>query len=313
MPANVGTIWNLPNFHGELFTASPQNTPFLSIMGGIDGARTKITKNFEFPTSVNYNLRNPGQNVVSENASITAPAPTSIQTAQVINTCQIHHEAVRVTYQKMANNGRVTGLNTSGEIANPNDLSKQIDWHLKQMANDIEFSFIQGAYTQVAASADVGGTRGMVEACQLAGGTNENANAGALDLALLQSFFLEMYNNGADFEDMLLYVPGTYKQQISQIYGFAPTDRSVGGVNISQIEMDFGRVGIVPSRYAPANTILAIDVAKTAPVFQEIPDKGILFYEELAKTGASETGQLYGHVGLDHGPAFAHGRLHNIG
>ena len=311
MPLNVGTIWNLPNFHGELYSASPQNTPLLSIMGGINAG--VITPNFEFPTAVQYALAAPGQNVVSENAAFAAPAATSIQRAQVFNTCQIHQAAVRVSYQKIANLQRLTGLATAGATPNPQDeLDWQIEQHLKQFANDIEFSFIQGAFVQAVNSGVVGQTRGMVQACALAGGTNINALGGALDLPQLQALWLAMFNAGADFEDVILYVPAGYKQTISGLYGFAPADRNVGGVNIQQIETDFGRVGVVASRYAPANTIIAIDVAKTRPVFQEIPDKGILFYEDLAKVGAGDAGQLYGHVGLDHGPSFAHGVVTNL-
>jgi len=38
----------------------------------------------------------------------------------------------------------------------------------------------------------------------------------------------------------------------------------------------------------------------------------MFFVEELAKRGASEERQLYGEVGLDHGPAFMHGCIINI-
>jgi len=102
------------------------------------------------------------------------------------------------------------------------------------------------------------------------------------------------------------------KQRISALYGFAPTDRNVGGVNIEQIETDFGPIGIVLSRFAPANTVLAIEVSVCAPVFQPVPGKGVLFYEPLSKTGASESGQIFGQIGLDHGPAFMHGVLGNV-
>ena len=311
MPANVGTIWNLPNFYGELYTASPQNTPLLALTGGLNGG--KRTPNFEFPTSVNYQLANPGQNVVSENAAFTAPGATSIQRAQVNNTCQIHQVAVRVSYQKMANMSRLTGLSTAGASVNVNDeLAWQIEQHLKQIANDVEFSFVQGTYNQVTESADIGATRSMVQAVQLAGGSNVDAAGVALSRALLQELFRDMFDAGAMFEDVILYCNSQYKQEISDIYGFAPADRNVGGLDIQQIETDFGRVGVVPSRYAPDNTVLAIDLSVVSPVFQEIPGKGLLFYEELSKVGAGEQGQLYGHVGLDHGPAFAHGRLHNL-
>ncbi len=311
MPANVGTIWNLPNFVGELYTASPNNTPMLSMIGGLNGGQR--TENFEFPTAVNYALAAPGQNVVTENAAFGAPAATSIARNQVFNTCQIQQLAVRVSYTKMANMNRLTGLATAGSSVSVKDeLAWQIEQHLKQMANDIEFSFIAGAFVQAVNSDTAGQTRGMNAAITGLGGTNVNAGAGALNRTHFQTLFAGMFNAGAEFGDVVLYCNAQYKQAISDIYGFAPADRNVGGVNIQQIETDFGRVGVVPSRYAIANTILAIDMSVTSPVFQEIPGKGLFFYEPLAKVGAGETGQLYGHVGLDHGPGFMHGRIFNI-
>ncbi len=311
MPANVGTIWNLPNFYGELYTASPQNTPLLSLIGGMNGG--KRSSNFEFPTSVNYALAAPGQNVVNENAAFAAPAATSIVRAQVNNTCQIHQHQVRVSYQKMANMNRLTGLSTANVTPNVTDeLNWQIEQHLKQIANDIEFSFVQGAYVQAVNSAVAGQTRGMVAAITGLGGANIDAGAVALTRPIMQNLFRTMFTNGAEFQDVLLYTGALYKQDITDIYGFAPMERNIGGLNITQIETDFGRVSVTASRYAPANQILAIDLSVVSPVFQEIPGKGLMFYEPLAKVGAGERGQLYGHVGLDHGPGFAHGRIFNL-
>ena len=311
MPGIVGTIWNMPNFYGELYTASPQNTPLLSMIGGLNGGKT--TPNFEFPTSLNYALNAPGQNVVTEQAAFAAPAPTSIGRAQVFNTCQIHQVSVRVSYTKMANMGRLTGLATTGVSVNPSDeLAWQIEQHLKQMANDIEFSFVQGVFAQAVNSGVAGQTRGMVATITGLGGTNINAGGAALNRTHLQNLFAGMFTAGAEFKDVILYTNAQYKQAISDIYGFAPADRTVGGLNIQQIETDFGRVGVIASRYAPDNQVLAIETSVLSPVYQEIPGKGLLFYEPLAKVGAGETGQLYGHVGLDHGPAFMHGRIHTI-
>ncbi len=42
MPNSVtgtGNTFHLPNFAGELFTASPTRTPFLSMIGGLSGGR----------------------------------------------------------------------------------------------------------------------------------------------------------------------------------------------------------------------------------------------------------------------------------
>ena len=63
----IGTSWNLPNYAGELFTADPTQTPFLSMIGGLTGGRQ--TDNFEFPTAVLYDFPEAEQPEISESAS----------------------------------------------------------------------------------------------------------------------------------------------------------------------------------------------------------------------------------------------------
>jgi hypothetical protein len=303
------TIWNLPNFSGELFTADALNTPFLTMIGGLTGGGL-VTPNFEFPTASQFQLPAAAQPAITENASLTAPAAANVVRNQVSNVCQLHHERITLSYVKESNGGRMTGLNTAGQANNaPDELAFQQARKLEKIARDVEFSFIQGVYNLAANAGQANQTRGILAATALAGGTQVPAVGAALSLPLMQSLFLQMYNNGATFSNLVLYVSGTYKQQISSIYGFAPQDRTVGGVNIQQLETDFGNIGIVVSRFAPANTVLGIEMSVCNPVFQEVPNKGVLFYEELAKTGASVDGQMFGQIGLDHGPSFAHGAL----
>lgn len=307
----MSTIWALPNFAGELFTADSTNTPLLTMSGGLTGG--KITQNFEFPTASQYQLPGAAQPNITENASLIAPASATIARAQVFNTCQIHHEAITLSYVKTSNYGRMQGLNTAGAVNNaPDELAFQQARKLEKIARDVEFSMVQGTFVQSVDADTAARTRGLIEAVQLAGGTNIDGAAGILDLAAMQGLFLTMYNNGATFSNLVLYVGGAVKQRISQIYGFAPSDRNIGGVNVQQIETDFGNVGIVVSRFAPALTVLAVEMSVISPVFCPVPDKGTLFYEELAKTGAGEYGQMFGQIGFDHGPSFAHGRLFNI-
>jgi hypothetical protein len=47
-------------------------------------------------------------------------------------------------------------------------------------------------------------------------------------------------------------------------------------------------------------------------VFLNIPGKGVLFEEELAKTGASDKSQIYGEIGLAYGNQAAHGVLRGL-
>jgi hypothetical protein len=283
----------------------------LTMSGGLTGG--KRTTNFEFPVSSDYALPAAAQPAITETASLTAPAGVQVARTQQTNVVQIHHEAIQLSYHKMGNLGRLSGLNTQGQQNNaPDELAFQQARKLEKIARDIEFSFVQGTYNLAANAGQANTTRGLVEVCQIAGGTNVNGQAAQLDFALMQSLFLSMYNAGAPFSNVVLYVGGALKQRISAIYGFAPTDRNVGGVAIKQLETDFGNIGIVVSRFAPANTVLAVEMSQIAPVFLEVPGKGIMFYEELAKTGASEMGQMYGEVGLDYGAFYAHGRLFNV-
>ena len=313
MPGTTNTLLNFYDLRNELFTADQTNTPLLSMAGGLTGGMS--TKNFDFPTSVNYALPAAAQNTVSEVASLAAPAFTQVARAQVFNTCQIHHRAIQVSYKHMASMGRLSGIATAGTTTNVQDeVNFQIARHLEVIARDIEFSFLQGQYVAAANAAAVAQTRGITGAagaCALAGGTRINA-AAVLTLPVMQNFLLTMYNAGAPFKNMVLFVPGRLKQVISGIYGFAPTSRTVGGVNIEQIVTDFGNLGIVASRLTPANTIAAVEMDVVSPVFQEVPEKGTIFYEELGRAGGGSTGQIYGIVGFDHGPSFAHGELFNI-
>ena len=78
---------------------------------------------------------------------------------------------------------------------------------------------------------------------------------------------------------------------------------------IKQIETDFAMFGVVWAPNVPAATLLVADLSVCKPVFLPVPEKGVLFYEELAKTGASERGQIYGQIGLDYGPEEFHGTI----
>jgi len=53
-----GTTFNLPNFVGELFGITPEDTPFLSAIGGLTGGKSVAAKRFEWEF---YDLRAAGQ------------------------------------------------------------------------------------------------------------------------------------------------------------------------------------------------------------------------------------------------------------
>ena len=62
----------------------------------------------------------------------------------------------------------------------------------------------------------------------------------------------------------------------------------------------------------PAGTAVLFDPSIMAPVHQMVPGKGNFFLEPLAKTGAGETYQIFGQIGLDHGPEWMSAKFTNI-
>lgn len=314
MPENVtgmGTSWNLPNYAGELFTSDPRQTPLLSMIGGLSGG--KKTDNFEFPTDVQFNLPDPSQPAISEQASATAPAASHIVREQNTNVVQIFQEAIDITYVRQSNSGRMSGLNTAGAApAVADEKAWQVQQKLKKIARDVEYSFVAGKF-QRSTGVDVPNkTRGMLELA--ATSATIAAAGGALTKEMLKNLFRQMAENGAYFDNMVLFAGAYQKQAITALYeeqlGYnQPASRNVGGMNVTELETDFCKLGIVWNRFMPTDSLLVADVAHMAPVFQEVPGKGVLFEEALAKTGASDRSQLFGQIGLAHGPAWLHGSI----
>ena len=310
----VGTSFSLPNYAGELFTASPKKTPFLSMIGGLSGGKT--SDSFEFVTGQEYSLPAASQPSISENQSLTAPAPTHIAREQKTNTCQIFHESIDLSYAKLSQGGKLEGLNLAGQSANPKtEEDWQIEQKLAKMATDVEYTFLNGAY-QRATSADVAPkTRGMFELVKDV--TSVDASAAPLSKTLLDAFYLELVKNGAAWDNMVMFLGATLKQQVTNIYADQfnaqmGMGEKKAGMNVVTIETDFGLISIVLDTFVPDGSILVADVAHIAPVFCPVPGKGVLFVEELAKTGADNKKQLYGQIGLDHGMAFMHGAITNL-
>lgn len=88
--------------------------------------------------------------------------------------------------------------------------------------------------------------------------------------------------------------------------------RNVAGVNLQTLETDFGRLNLMLNRYMPDDEVAIVSLEELAPVILEIPGKGFLFEEDLAKTGSAERKQLYGEVGLKTGNERKHAKITNL-
>jgi hypothetical protein len=302
------TTFNLPNYVGELFMISPTATPFLSMIGGLNGGRS--TPSIDF--AVQYeSLPSASQPAILEGAA--APAASTETRAQENNCVQIFHESINISYTKLANIGQVTPISAGSSTddilgVNPIDDERahQVDLKLKKMALDIEYTFLNGTYARPVDNSSARKTRGILAAANI---TTVASGGAQLDSDIFDHILRDMFAANAPFTSPIILCGAYQKQRISDAWGYAPADRAIGGLNIQQIETDFGTFGIVLSRHLLASSLLIADIAYCAPVFMNIPGKGHLFEEELARVGASIQEQIYGEVGLAYGLGQFHGLI----
>ena len=121
-----------------------------------------------------------------------------------------------------------------------------------------------------------------------------DGKSATLTKALMQQLFKAMYDAGAIFSNMVLYVGSTQKQIITDIYSYAPTDRNVGCTNIKQIETDFGNIGIALDRFMPQTAVLAAELSVLAPVFQPVPGRGTSSMRNWPKQAPPKKGRSSG-------------------
>jgi len=163
-----GDTFDLPNYVGELFAVTPEDTPFLSAIGGLTGGESANATLFQWQ---GYDLRDASA-TRQRLEGADAPTPEARQRFNVTNVVEIHQEALELSYTKLAATGQFnsTGSSHAGSVglqgSNPvlNELDWQIQQHLKQIARDVEKSFITGTFNNPASNATARRTRGILEA-----------------------------------------------------------------------------------------------------------------------------------------------------
>ena len=304
----MGTTFNLPNFVGELFEITPSDTPLTSAIGGLTGGTAVDATTFQWQ---GYDLRDAGQNTKTEGAD--APPAEARVRQNITNVVQIHQETIDVSYTKQAAVGLHAGANIAGTNPVRDELNFQTQAMLKQVARDIEYSFIRGSYQAPTDNTTPRKTRGLLEAIT----TNVITNASPTPLTkeMVLDLMQKVWDNGGikESETATLLTNSALKRVLTRLFiteaGYQEQTRNVGGVNVTTIETDFGRVNIMLNRYMPTDTLAVSSLELLEPAFLHIPGKGFLFLEELAKVGASTRYQLYGEVGLKYGNERGHGKI----
>lgn len=169
--SGVLTNFNGPNFHGILHKASPEDSPFKSLIvgaqGGVGAGRVLIGdmtgRHREFEWQY-YNLREPSATRQRtdgfKNLSAEARKREFIK-----NVIQTHTESYEVAFERMAQTEQFDGINAN---QGPNPVSNELGWQgvqaLTQVNLDQELSLLYSTYNLPADNTTAARTRGIDEA-----------------------------------------------------------------------------------------------------------------------------------------------------
>ncbi len=312
MPEGIVTSFAVPNYSGMLFNRGNTRTPLSSLIG----AKAAVTNHCEFVTGQEYTGGGDGsQPNISEKASLTAPAATHAGRTQKTNVTQIFHETVGISYAKQSNMGTLSGLNVANQQANPiNELDFQVGIKMQKIARDIEYTFINGVFTKSTSDDKANRTRGILAACTSNVMAMENKPLGLWGIA---DMVKAIYGQNAPTDGLVLWCDAITLFQVNADavqngLTIVPNAREVNGIQLSSVVTPIGVVYIRLGECLPAGTASLLNIDVLRPVHQPVPGKGNFFLEELAKTGAGEQHQIFGQVGLDHGPEWYHGKFTGI-
>ncbi len=305
------------NYRGVLYLYGATRAPFLAAIA----PRTKRSGTWTYPIAVPWTLSSASQDTQSEDTAAAAGTPTTISRGQDTNVAQIMKYDVKTTFRKESTKGQFSGVNSN----DPNPVLSELDFQKKggliQMAMNMEYSLLQGSYTAESTSATNTTLRGLKNAITtntVAGGSKK------LSKAMIEEVVREMAASGAPFDNVVMLCNSFQMQMLSDIYGYAPQDRTIGGVAIERFLVP--GAGVIRALYSPqmpTDEVYLAEMSVCAPVFIPVsyPDDGNVepsidmvngvdvLYQPLSITAAARGGFLYSQFGFDYGPEEYHGSI----
>lgn len=315
----AATSYDLPNFLGELFQRSEKPNAFLRLVGGLSGGVRTVTTHL-FPMGVDYVLPAAVSTGVVEGA---APTMREQSVGQSTNILQIFQEGVELTYSNQGASGTMSGVaaipgaaNGNGALVSPRSIEWQRQMAVMRIARNANLAFLRGTYQAPANNATARQTRGVRTAIT----TNVFANAGtprALTKTIFENALRDMVVNSAFNigDELVALCDGTQYGNLAAIYEVNPDlnpGSTVAGVMVQRVFTRWGPVSLVYEPDMNAGEILILQPQYCRVVGMEIPAKGILFAEPIAKTGSADREQIYGEMGIDYRHEIYHGRVSDL-
>jgi len=290
------------NYLGELFLVGNYKTPFMNMIGGIGGLRSKKTKSMIFPMAQPYSLGSAAIPTITEDALVASGQATTRARGIDINTVQIFRETVEVSDLRQAAWGELTTLAAVGDQPVKDEFAFQKMAALREMLTDMELSALTGTYAAATASDVNAQMNGIITGCT----TNTTAAGTAyITKALINAAVKEMATNGANFENMVLFANSWQVDALNDIYGYAPEDRKIGGTSVSKIITPFCEMNIAYDPFVPTTKILIADMNYVYPVFM-LNEGQAVRYDDLARVSGAKKGEFISFMGIDYGPEEMH-------
>lgn len=302
---------NTPNFSGMLFNKGNTKTPFSTMIG----AHRKFTNHTEFVTGQEYETAEGSQPNISEAESLTAPDASVLKREQKTNVTQIFQESVGISYGKMSNMGTLSGINVAGQQANPvSEEDFQIAAKMAKIGQDIEYTFLNGKYQKSTGDNVPNKSRGLLTAIE---SNIVDADGKMLSFMLLCEAMKCIDDSNGDVTNLVVGLDSTGRLQLNADAAangltIVSAGRDINGIAVDQVLTPLGTVYLKTLKYLPTGTVALFDPSIMAPVEQIVPKKGNFFLEELAKVGAGTKKQIFGQIGLDHGPEWYSAKITNL-
>lgn len=302
---------NTPNFSGMLFNKGNTKTPFSTMIG----AHRKFTNHTEFVTGQEYETAEGSQPDISEAESLTAPDASVLKRDQKTNVTQIFQESVGISYGKMSNMGTLSGINVAGQQANPvSEEDFQIAAKMAKIGQDIEYTFLNGKYQKSTGDNVPNKSRGLLTAIE---SNIVDADGKMLSFMLLCEAMKCIDDSNGDTTNLVVGLDSTGRLQLNADAAangltIVSAGRDINGIAVDQVLTPLGTVYLKTLKYLPTGTVALFDPSIMAPVEQIVPKKGNFFLEELAKVGAGTKKQIFGQIGLDHGPEWYSAKITNL-
>lgn len=303
------TSFQVLNYSGMLYNKGNTNVPFLSMLSA---RARRATRSVEFVIGQEYQTNGGSQPAISETASLTAPDASVYTRSQLTNVTQIFQESVYVSYGKMSNPYTLAGVNLGGQEPNPIDeMDFQTAAKIQKVQRDLEFTLLRGTYNKATTDSTINKTRGLLTAIT----TNVISGGGAAlrvwDLADMMKL---VYEANAPTSGLVAWLDPVAMYQINadaEQNSLKIQDNAVvmGGITMRQLMTPLGAVSLRLGEFMPAGTVMLFNPQVLNIVEQPVPGKGNFFLEELAKTGAGTKYQLFGQIGMDHGPEWMHAKI----